>query len=163
MTITSVEICVVLSYRVAKISIKSVFTARNSFEGKFQYAEGVDAARILTNFTHCLQCKIFAILIAGSGQVLISWFNLSLARLDLSTSPTRSNLSMTNLIVRTAIMILHVVLNIFIVTYLTNFDLTASWLLITGFIIIVLILISLLIAHIVSYIHFIKSRSIWYL
>jgi len=66
---------------------------------------------------------------------------------------------MNRLILRTAAIIFHALLNIFFVSYLTNFDITGSWIRLIGFLFVLLVLISLVCIHILSYIHFIKSRS----
>ena len=59
---------------------------------------------------------------------------------------------------RVAALIIHVLLNIIIITRLTDYDLTGSWLAFTGFLIVVLLLVFLFIRHLVSFIYFIKNK-----
>jgi len=59
---------------------------------------------------------------------------------------------------RVAALVIHIILNIVIVTRLTDFDLTGSWLIFFGFLILLLLLIFLFIKHVLSFIYFIKNK-----
>lgn len=54
--------------------------------------------------------------------------------------------------------ILHAVLNFIFVSYLTDFDLTGSWIVFIGFIIVVFFLSYVFLTHLVSFIHYIKNK-----
>jgi LPXTG-motif cell wall-anchored protein len=68
--------------------------------------------------------------------------------------------TMNNLIFRTAAIIFHALLNVFIVSYLTGYDITGSWFRFIGFLLVLFFLLFFFIRHILSYIHFIKSTSV---
>ena len=59
--------------------------------------------------------------------------------------------------VRIAALLLHAVLNFIIITWLTNFDLTGSWLVFIAFAMIVFVLIYFFLRHIVSFVQFLKN------
>lgn len=63
-----------------------------------------------------------------------------------------------SLFFRVAALIIHTILNIVIVSKLTDFDLTGSWLGFFGFLILLLLLIFLFIKHLLSFIYFIKNN-----
>jgi hypothetical protein len=65
---------------------------------------------------------------------------------------------MNTLLVRVGLLLLHVFLNIVIVAYLTTFDVSASWLSMTGFALAGFIILALLILHIMSFIKFYKHK-----
>ena len=65
--------------------------------------------------------------------------------------------TMNNLTIRTAAIIFHALLNIFIVSYLMDYDISSSWLAFLGFVLLLLVLLLLFIRHLLSFIHFIKS------
>ena len=65
---------------------------------------------------------------------------------------------MNNLLWRTALILVHAVVNFFVVTFLLDYDITGSWLRLTGFILLILFLLFLFIKHLVSYIYFIKPK-----
>jgi hypothetical protein len=60
--------------------------------------------------------------------------------------------------VRTALLLVHIILNIVVITRLTDFDLTGSWLVFTGFILLVFILLFLFIRHFLSFFQFLKNK-----
>jgi len=64
---------------------------------------------------------------------------------------------MNNLTIRTTAIISHAMLNIFIVSYLMDYDISSSWLSFLGFVLLLLVLLLLFIYHLLSFIHFIKS------
>ena len=66
---------------------------------------------------------------------------------------------MNSVILRFSAVLLHILANVLIVVYFTDFDLTGSWLKFIGFILLILVLLFLFIRHIVSFINFIKSRQ----
>jgi hypothetical protein len=66
---------------------------------------------------------------------------------------------MNKLLIRVVAILLHAVANFLLVTYLTNFDITGSWVGIAGFIIVLGILLVLFIMHILSFIYFIKTKT----
>lgn len=53
--------------------------------------------------------------------------------------------------------ILHAVLNFILFSYLTDFDLTGSWIVFIGFLIVVIFLNYVFLKHLASFIHFIKK------
>ncbi len=67
--------------------------------------------------------------------------------------------NMNALIIRTLAFLFHILLNVVLVGWLVNYDLTGSWLTFTGFILVLMILLVLFFKHLVSFIYFIKSRS----
>ena len=64
---------------------------------------------------------------------------------------------MNKLIIRTTALIIHALLNIFIISWLTDFDITGKWIYFIGFVLIAGILLLFFIRHIFSFIQFIKS------
>ncbi|HEX8314869.1 MAG TPA: hypothetical protein VF609_07750 [Flavisolibacter sp.] len=54
--------------------------------------------------------------------------------------------------------LLHAVLNFIIVSYLVNFDISGSWIVFIGFIIVVFFLSYVFLKHLVSFIHFIINK-----
>jgi hypothetical protein len=65
---------------------------------------------------------------------------------------------MNKLLIRAGALVLHAAANFFLVTYLTNFDITGSWLAIAGFIIVMGVLLVLFIKHILSFLYFVKTK-----
>jgi hypothetical protein len=63
------------------------------------------------------------------------------------------------LLLRTIALILHAGLNVLLVTWFTNYDITESWLLTIIFILLVLLLAALFIYHLLSFIQFLKTRT----
>ena len=66
---------------------------------------------------------------------------------------------MNRLIIRTSALLLHAFLNFVLVSYLLNYDLTGSWIVVTGFIILLFLLVVLFIRHLLSYFYFIKTKT----
>ena len=54
--------------------------------------------------------------------------------------------------------LLHAVLNFIIVSYLVNFDISGSWIVFIGFIIVVFFLSYVFLKHLASFIHFIINK-----
>ena len=54
---------------------------------------------------------------------------------------------------------LHTLLNFILVSYLMAFDWTSSWVKFTGFICLIIILFILFVKHLLSFIHFIKTKA----
>ncbi len=65
---------------------------------------------------------------------------------------------MNKLLFRTLILILHTLLNVFILTYVMDYDLTGSWLRIILFVLLILTLMYFFLLHILSYYKFVKSK-----
>ena len=61
------------------------------------------------------------------------------------------------LIFRIAVLIVHALLNVIVVTSLLDYDLTGSWLVFAGFVLLLLVLAILFIRHLLSFISFIKK------
>ena len=71
----------------------------------------------------------------------------------------RQNTKTSNqLFIRTAALLLHAVLNFIFISWLTNFDLTGSWLRFTGFVLAILALVYFFLKHIVSFLQFVKKQ-----
>jgi hypothetical protein len=66
--------------------------------------------------------------------------------------------TLNNFILRLIAIILHAILNFVAVNYLTNFDLTGSWLIFIGFILVLFVFFLLFIKHLLSFIYFIKNK-----
>jgi hypothetical protein len=59
---------------------------------------------------------------------------------------------------RTLILILHALLNFFIVSYVMDYDLTGSWLRIILFVLLMLVLLYFFILHLVAYYKLVKPK-----
>jgi hypothetical protein len=70
-----------------------------------------------------------------------------------------NNTRVYQLVLRSIAVILHIIINVVIITTLMDLDITGSWLYTIGFILIVLLLLALLIVHLFSYFHFIKTKT----
>jgi hypothetical protein len=70
-------------------------------------------------------------------------------------APTKTG---SSVFLRLMALLLHAVLNFIVITWFTNFDLTGSWLVFTGFVVAVFALIYFFLKHIVSFLHFVKNR-----
>lgn len=68
-------------------------------------------------------------------------------------------MTMNSIFIRSAAIVLHVLLNIILINYLVNIDPTGSWLKFTAFILAMLVLLILFIKHVITFISFIKSVS----
>jgi hypothetical protein len=67
---------------------------------------------------------------------------------------------MNHIVIRTGVLLLHLLLNVFIVNYFTGFDITGSWLRFILFLLLILALLYFFTIHVISYLRFLKSRSI---
>ena len=65
---------------------------------------------------------------------------------------------MNALIIRIGLLLLHVFLNVVLIAYITRYDISGSWLSMTGFVLVVFIMLALLIFHIMTFIHFYKHK-----
>ncbi|HEU4634418.1 MAG TPA: hypothetical protein VFS22_10555 [Flavisolibacter sp.] len=66
---------------------------------------------------------------------------------------------MDSFIIRVAALLAHAFLNIVIVSYLTNLDISGSWLRVSVFLIILFILLVLFIKHFISFINYLKTKT----
>ena len=62
------------------------------------------------------------------------------------------------LLLRVFSILLHALINFSIVSYLTDLDLTGSWIVFIGFVIVVFFLSFVFLKHLVSFIHYIKNK-----
>jgi hypothetical protein len=62
------------------------------------------------------------------------------------------------LILRIIAIVLHAILNFIAVSYITDIDLTGSWIVFIGFVLILIFLSYLFIKHLVSFINYITSK-----
>jgi hypothetical protein len=60
---------------------------------------------------------------------------------------------------RIGALLLHALLNIIMVSWLTNYDITGSWLAVTGFLCLLFLLAILFIKHLLSFIQYIKTKT----
>ncbi|MEO6252889.1 MAG: hypothetical protein ABIO79_06270 [Ferruginibacter sp.] len=65
---------------------------------------------------------------------------------------------MNKVLFRTLILILHTLLNFFIVSYVMDYDLTGSWLRITLFVLLLLVLLYFFVLHIIAYSKLVKPK-----
>ena len=75
-----------------------------------------------------------------------------------ATNMEHNSTFVNSMITRIAAIIVHALINIIIISRLTDYDLTGSWLSFFGFVLLLLILFFLFIKHLVSVIHFIKNK-----
>jgi hypothetical protein len=61
-------------------------------------------------------------------------------------------------LLRLLAILLHALLNFIAISYLTDLDITGSWLLFAGVVLVVLVLLYLFLKHVFSFILFLKSR-----
>ncbi|MCE3282436.1 MAG: hypothetical protein K0Q66_1173 [Chitinophagaceae bacterium] len=66
---------------------------------------------------------------------------------------------MNTILFRVGLLLLHILLNVVVVSYLTRFDLTGSWLALTAFVLLLFFMLALLIRHIISFINYAKHNS----
>lgn len=66
--------------------------------------------------------------------------------------------SMKSIFVRTAAMVIHILLNAIAINYFVGFDPSGSWLRFGLFTVAALVLLMLFVAHLITYIAFLKSR-----
>jgi hypothetical protein len=60
---------------------------------------------------------------------------------------------------RVGAILAHVILNIIIISWIVNFDITASWLRVAGFAALLFILLVLFIKHLISFINYLKTKT----
>ena len=60
---------------------------------------------------------------------------------------------------RVVLLFLHALINFILISWLTDFDITGSWLTVIGFTLFVLLVIGTIIAHIISFINYIKTKT----
>jgi Na+-driven multidrug efflux pump len=60
---------------------------------------------------------------------------------------------------RVLAVLLHALFNFILISYLTNFDITGSWLAVTAFLVTLVLLIALFIQHVISFINYIKTQT----
>ncbi len=60
---------------------------------------------------------------------------------------------------RIGALLLHALLNIIVVTWITNFDITGSWIAVIGFILLLFLLLVVFLKHLLSFIHYIKTKT----
>jgi hypothetical protein len=65
---------------------------------------------------------------------------------------------MNKLLFRTLILILHALFNFFIISFVMDYDLTGSWLRISLFILMLMVLLYFFILHMVAYYKLVKSK-----
>ena len=66
---------------------------------------------------------------------------------------------MNNLIIRASALLIHILVNVILITWLMQSDLTGSWLTFAGFILLLLVLFYLLVIHLISFFQFIKTKT----
>ena len=66
---------------------------------------------------------------------------------------------MNNLIIRAAALLIHILVNVILITWLMQSDLTGSWLIFAGFLLLLLVLFYLLVIHLISFLQFIKTKT----
>ncbi len=66
---------------------------------------------------------------------------------------------MNTLLFRVGAILMHVFLNIVIVSYVTRYDVTGSWIAMTGFVLLLFIMLGLLVMHIMSFLNFLKHKA----
>ena len=66
---------------------------------------------------------------------------------------------MSRLFRRILAIVLHLLLNVFVVTWVMQYDVTASWITFSGFVSLVLILLIFFTLHLISFFYFIKSTN----
>jgi hypothetical protein len=84
--------------------------------------------------------------------LVMGWTNLSGSKFSKLTQ-------MDNYVIRIAAIIAHVLLNIVIISFLTDFDITARWITTIAFVLIIFLLFVMLIKHVVSFINYIKTKT----
>lgn len=65
---------------------------------------------------------------------------------------------MSKLVLRTLLLILHTLLNFFIVSYAMDYDLTGSWLRISLFVLLLLVLLYFFLLHIIAFSKIVKLK-----
>ncbi len=65
---------------------------------------------------------------------------------------------MNNIVIRTVLLILHSLLNFFIISFIMDYDITGSWLRVILFSLMMLALLYFFVLHIINYSQLIKSK-----
>ena len=65
---------------------------------------------------------------------------------------------MNNTLIRTVLLILHALLNFFIISYIMDFDITGSWLRVILFVLLLMVLLYFFILHAIHYGKLLKSK-----
>ncbi|KIC95838.1 hypothetical protein [Flavihumibacter solisilvae] len=60
---------------------------------------------------------------------------------------------------RVVLLFLHALINFIFISWLTDFDITGSWLTVIGFAFLVLLVIGTIMAHVISFINYIKTKT----
>src|SRR5690349_8279863 len=71
---------------------------------------------------------------------------------------TQKTKTLQPFILRLLAVLLHALLNFIAISYLLDFDITGSWLVFIGFVLLVFLLVYLFLRHIISFIQFIKKQ-----
>jgi len=71
----------------------------------------------------------------------------------------KTNQHMNSLFLRVGALLVHAFLNIVIVSYATNYDITGSWLAVGGFVLLLFVLLALFIRHLLSFIKYINTKT----
>jgi hypothetical protein len=66
---------------------------------------------------------------------------------------------MNAIVLRSVALLLHVLVNVIVVNYMVNVDVTGSWWRFGLFVVASIVLLYLTIRHVISFIYFIKSKS----
>ncbi len=65
---------------------------------------------------------------------------------------------MNNLVLRTVALLLHALLNFFVISYTMDYDITGRWLNIILFVLLCIVLMYFFVLHIISFYQFVKSK-----
>lgn len=60
---------------------------------------------------------------------------------------------------RVVLLLLHTLINFIFISWLTDFDITGSWLTVIGFTLLVLMVIGTMISHIISFFNYLKTKT----
>ena len=66
---------------------------------------------------------------------------------------------MNQFFLRTGAILVHAFLNIILVSWITRYDISGSWLAVIGFILLLFVLLILFLKHILAFIHYIKTKT----
>ena len=66
---------------------------------------------------------------------------------------------MNNFFLRIGAILLHALLNIILVSWITNYDISGSWIAVIGFLCLLFLLVILFIKHLLSFIQYIKTKT----
>ena len=74
-------------------------------------------------------------------------------------APKLTSSQMNKLLFRVVAILLHVIINFILISYLVSFDLTGSWIRFFLFLFLVIILVGLFVKHLLSFLLFVKSNT----